>query len=75
MLRSNETYAVILALVEDICFIFHFFQNKIASKLRSEVYPKFTGILESILRENQENNNSSGYFVGDDVRIILHTIS
>ncbi|KAL4226317.1 Glutathione S-transferase A2 [Mactra antiquata] len=44
-------------------------KNKIASKLRSEIYPKFTGILESIIRENQGNNNSSGYFVGDSLTL------
>ncbi|XP_045165951.2 glutathione S-transferase 3-like isoform X1 [Mercenaria mercenaria] len=44
-------------------------KDEIASNLRSEIYPKFFGILETILRENEENNNRSGYFVGDHLTL------
>ena len=43
---------------------FSWFQNEILSKLRSEIFPKFIGILEKLLRENSSN---SGYFVGESV--------
>lgn len=44
-------------------------KEEIASKLKTETYPKFTGILETMLRENEENNNRSGYFVGDHLTL------
>lgn len=41
-------------------------KNDILSKLRSDVFPKFIGILEKILRENSSN---SGYMVGDSLTL------
>ena len=62
-IRENE----ILAKISEFCSsnIF-FFQNEILSKLRSEIFPKFIGILEKLLREN---SSSSGFFVGESVSI------
>ncbi|XP_060565093.1 glutathione S-transferase 1-like isoform X2 [Ruditapes philippinarum] len=44
-------------------------KDEIGSHLRSEIYPKFFGILEDILKENEENNNRSGYLVGDSLTL------
>ena len=62
-IRENK----ILAKISELCSgnIF-FFQNEILSKLRSEIFPKFIGILEKLLREN---SSSSGFFVGESVSI------
>ena len=62
-IRGNK----ILAKISEFCSsnIF-FFQNEILSKLRSEIFPKFIGILEKLLREN---SSSSGFFVGESVSI------
>lgn len=62
------SYIVFDVLVILIEFSFPFQQSKISEKLIEDVYPKFTRILENILRTNGDNNNKSGYFVGDNVR-------
>ncbi|KAH3876412.1 probable glutathione S-transferase 9 [Dreissena polymorpha] len=42
---------------------------EIEERLKDEIYPKFTNILDTILKENVENNNRSGYFVGDNLSV------
>ena len=60
----------LIEVVTIYCYVL--FQNDILSKLRSDVFPKFIGILEKILRENSSN---SGYMVGDSVSMhfFLHS--
>ncbi|XP_052781150.1 probable glutathione S-transferase 9 isoform X2 [Mya arenaria] len=44
-------------------------KNEISEHLKEQVYPKFAKILETSLRGNEENDNSSGYLVGENLTL------